>query len=712
MDEIQSSLRDTACIDGITEELLTHDESRRKRPQTWACLNESIIRICWDILFKNSMAHGCRTIKSNYLFKPAFQIFTQNGKELHMTPEFGDYFERYYKQFGKDFLDALMVIGVVPYDLVQQENGHFYPRIPAPNTYIIQMTYATESEKRYYRVWRPKKYSVQYSNQKNHGYGFASGMSVPHMVGGRAFSGLGGSFTDAMHGQLSGNSFAAAADQWYWDRDMYVIDGLGFDPGVDGTINSPLSAIIPDMVFMNSLSDKMQQAEEQMINPLILMQYHKNVDAETAIDPKVAHNLPVFDSDEFALQTKKNTEMVQEQVVALQQQFAVLRRIEKKMGSAEYDAGDRDPRELMEVSPRVISLPRGLEFVRGDGLERHVGNKFLHQQDVTHDAIARQFGIPLTMLKNIGVLRGFQEAHRENFRNQLGEDATLLGNYMTFIFNEIYGQNTYLMDTGLLRRKEVVDDTNFTDLPRGHGKLQDVKIDVESTAPLAPVDAESTKEMFKEKGAAPQPDEAIVTDKDKREAVRELKRKNVEFRKGAIEEGPEGSTRMRNKSKSKFSSYVITIPVAIHAEAKVAKHAWDVGAIDLETYQTILRSKVGLGRMPFKKNPKFIEDIINTTIRASGSEPPRVDSQKPEGEDLGVTAKKFEQEKKPAPGMMAEAVKKKKLTVREVKEVERPKGLDPNSGEKSKSQTGPGKRKSAASKQKEPAAKKKKADRS
>jgi hypothetical protein len=703
---------DASSIDRITDDLLTRDKSNKKYPQSWSRLNETIIRICWGILLKDSMAHACRTVKNNYLFKAPFQLFNQNGKELHMTPSFAEYFEKYYKQFGRDFLDAVMVLGVVPFSLVQQENGHRYPSIPAPNTYAIQMTYVAETERRYYRVWRPKSYSINFSKTKQIGM-FSSSTNAPNMVGGRAFSGLGGNFSEDLSRQLAGNSMSCTDTNWYVDENIYVIDGLGYDPGVDGTVNSPLSAIIADMVFTNSLADRMLQAEEQMTNPIFMMQHHKNVDADTDIDPNVVHNLPVFDSDELSLQAQRSLEMVQEQKVALQKQFALIRKIERKMATGEFGQGDADMREKLLVAPRVISVPKGMEYVRGDGIERHAGNKFMHQQDLMADAIARVFGIPLTMLKNVGTLRGFQEAHRENFRNQIGEDANLLGTHMTCIFNEIYGHNTQLLDLGLVRCKEVIDDTYFTRLPRGYGSNQETKIDVQTSKPLAPVD--SKIQMFEETtttSSTSDTKEELITEKDKAQSVKEMKKRNAEYRKSIVEKGPEGSSRIRNMTNSYDISYVITIPVAIHAEAKVAKHAWDVGAIDLETYQSILRSKVGLGRMPFKPNPDFVEDVVNTTIRATGSEPPRVDSQKPEGEDLGTTSKKFEQERQPGPGMLTEAVRKRKLTVKEVQETVNP----PKSGDKEKKKpttpSAPKKRKVEKDKEKDKSKDKSKVDRS
>lgn len=685
MDEVNDDV-DGAQIDGLTQQLLDNDQSRRrKRAHEWVCLDQRTVRICWQMLFKTSLPHACRNVKFTYLFKTPFRIFDQNARELHMKPEFFQYFERNYKQFAKDFLDAYMVYGIVCYVIVQDKNGHYYPRILAPNTYVIQMAYVTETEKRYYRVWRPTKYSIKHTLRKTAGQGVGNvfgGMSTtaPQFIGSRAFSGLGGSIGDAMVGGLGGgNAFNSTSKNWYVDEDVVVIDGLGHDPFVDGSINSPLSTIIPDVIFTNSLSTGMLQAEEQLVNPMLIMQYHKNVDADTALDPSLAHNMPVFKSDEMGLQAQRATEMMQEQLEALNRQFSVLRKIEKQMGSAEYQE-DRDPRKEVQVTPRVISLPKGLEYVRPDGNERHAGHRYMPQRDHLDDATARIFGIPLTMLRNVGVLRGFQDAHKENFRNQIGEDATMLGNIMSMIFNEIYGHTSDFAEMGFMRRKEVVDDTHFTDLPKGRmGKNDDTNINIESTRPLPPV--EEKLDLFKERNANPKPGpKSVMTEHDRQEKIKDIRRRNVEFRKAMSEGKLSDANRrryVRNETGSK-GPVTIIINTSIHAEAKTVKHAWDIGAVTDDDYRSIIRAKIGLGRVPYKPQPKFIDRVVDVTMRAPGSEPPRADAQMPEGEMLATTAKKFEAEQKPSPAILSEAVRKRKISVCDVQEQRGPKIKESN----------------------------------
>jgi hypothetical protein len=170
MNEVRDRV-DPAGIDAFTQELLARDEGKRKRPHHWVCLDATAIAICWDILLKNSTSHSCRAVKNSYLFTAPFRISIRDGKELHLKPEVADEFEQCYTKFAQDFLDCVMVMGIVPFCLVQLDNGHYVPRIPAPDTYVIQMAYATEDERRYYRVWRPKMYSINHGDSRYSGSG-------------------------------------------------------------------------------------------------------------------------------------------------------------------------------------------------------------------------------------------------------------------------------------------------------------------------------------------------------------------------------------------------------------------------------------------------------------------------------------------------------------------------------------------------------------
>lgn len=672
MDEINANC-ETGCIDGLTDKLLNESDVNHRRPTSWVCLDEKTIQICWEILYKNSLAHACRSIKYNYLFKMPFQLFTQEGEEMHLTSEFSVFFENHFKKFARDFLDAFMVIGVVPCVIMQDANGFEYPQVLAPNTYLLQIAYVNETGKRYYRAWRQRKHSINQKRNKNKGFfGNESSMGSRRFQGGRAFSGLGGAISDAFNSNQNSNEILNnVSNNWYVDDDILVIDGLGHDPMSDGNILSPMSAVIPDLVFTNTLTDTFIQAQMQMVDPIFITQHHKMAEPEEQLDPELKQNLPpVFDTDELSYQVRKNKELDKEQTEALKAQYKSIRLNRVRNTSNEANKAN------IVYTDKTIELPKGLEYVRGDGLERYAGTQFFGQRDRLEESIARAFGISMSMLKINSVARGMQESIKENFRNRISDDAEMLATHITYIFNEIYGNGETLLDIGLLRRKEVIDDTQFSKIPKSKSGNEYSKVDVVSTQSVAPID--DNVKIFKDQGNI-SIDRHNQTIKDRQEKIRALRKKNVEHRKQAE---PEATTKKRKRRT--FGNVIVSINVAIHTDGKTAKHAWDVGAINTETYHSILRAKIGLGRLPSKPNPDYLDQVVSNTIRAPGSEPPRADAYMPESELLGTTAKKFNQEKEPAPGMLLEAVEKKKATPEDIKDLNKNKAETPTKKKKKK----------------------------
>lgn len=659
MDEINRHAASSSGIDELTESLVGHDERKRNRPRKWVCMDTTAIAICWDILLKNSMSHSCRAIKQAYLFKAPLRYSVRDGKPLRLLQEAQDEIERHYIKFARDFLDCLLVQGVVPFTLVQLPSGHFVPRVPDPGTYVIQMAYVTETESRYYRVWRQTIHSTLHGGDRS-GFGSIFSSAQNREPGGRAFSGMGGSISESL-GYYPCMSFSSTSANWYYDKNVYVIDGLGRDPHITGSLNSAISSVIPDIIFTNTLCDNLMQAEFRLLNPYYLIQNHKNVDEGSRPGMVREMHMPVYTSDDM-MRTAKDTKMTDMQLAAFNQQLIHISNAARGNTSSEANRSD----ERLEFD-RFARIPRGFEYAHASTGEHHVGGSYAAQRAALDETVARLHGLSVAQLKPEGSQRGFLDAFRDNFRNNLCELAVMLGDHMSYIFNQIYSEDAASLAHALVYRKPVVDTSHFTDLPSDRNRLQSEKVAVSANINLAPPDIGAG--MFEEKVSI-RPPTTVPTRQEHRNAINALKRKNAEFKRAVADSGPSDvdgkSTRMKRPTRGMF---IITIPVDIHADAKLVKHAFDMGAYSLEEYQQYLRFKMGIGRIPLTEDASFMDEVVESAMRTTGSDPPRADSVKPETEDLGALGSTYKRSLRPSLGVLAEAVRRDRLSVETAKEV-------------------------------------------
>jgi hypothetical protein len=397
-------------------------------------------------------------------------------------------------------------------------------------------------------------------------------------------------------------------------------------------------------------------------------------------------------SSEMRRKVDESDAQTLESMVAFNRQLAIANSMGRNFTTSEANRNAEVDRTSWDHFARV---PRGFEGWNTTSNLHHVGTKYMQQREKLEDIICRAFGVPYSMVTVAGNIRGFHDAFRENFRNRLGEDAYMLESRMTTIFNDIYSNNQTLLTEAIYRRKPVVDDSKFTDLPKGRGKFQSDKIDVERDGPLAPVN--DPVDMFVESVKA-KPQEAPVTSKERSAIIAALKRENKKYRAkitskeqrlaAAAEKEKSGT---KNKGKKRFTVtggmsvvFIINIPVDIHADAKMVKHACDVGAINPDQYREYLRFKIGVGRIPYKPDPAYLRSIQDFVMRTTGSEPPRVDAQKPESEDLGPLGSTYQRAVVPAVSGIVEAIKKRKVSAGAAKESVTPQALKPKPTDKSK----------------------------
>jgi hypothetical protein len=680
MNEVNTA-QGAQAIDAVVKEACETASTNTKRPYYWKCLDENVIRICWGILRKNSLANHCRTLMHTYLFKSPFEVYKLDGDRIHFTPSFADNFDKHFKQFSKDFMDALFVIGVVPFDLIQKENELFYPHVPPPGTYVIQKTYVAETGKSYYRVWRSKKFSIKHNTEQGDArYFWNSHLQnvAPPLNSARAYSGLGGSFSELLEGDFH-MKYKDLSQDWYLDKDIYVFDGFGFDPDVDGTINSPLSALIADVVYANSMADIMNTAERRMVNPMLVLQHHKTENPKNDLDPSVEHNVPVYDSNDTGYQGSVAQENIRKELVALQEQMNYANTMSDAAFSSENRRVYQKLREKVIHMENLIKVPLGLEYVNTSRMESGAGSKYLALLDRLNRTITRVFGFPYSMVDNdSGNLRGVQDSYRDHFRNELGKNAETIGKYITFIVNRIWGNIDNYLESGLTNRKPIVDDTHFADIPRRTCATR-TKITVNDSKkplPFPDPDMQIFKEPVDLSSASDQ-----YSQEDRKKRIHSLMQKNKDYQDTLRgEKGPEGTSIDANDLKENKNALIIILPVATHMDAKHLKHAADIEAIDFERYQECMRAKASLGRTPFKRKSSMIQDLLKEINLTPGSEPPRADTTLPESENLGPSAKKRKVEMTPSPAILTEAARRGIITPEQAKEVAL--GLAKNEGTK------------------------------
>lgn len=719
-------LHESLAIDGFSDSIGGISTTNRKqiRPIRWFTIDYDLIQTLRKINHRNSLAMRCRTYIQDHLFSNDFLIYNSKGKEMKMTPEFKKFFYKWYRPFGMAAIDCIMTLGFIPVVLRQHRNGHMYPVVPADDTYVVQVGYALDTEKRYYRVWRPKMFKLTGKDEKNTSdtsaelAGFLSGfvpkipMGAKGGMGGNGLSGLGG-YGGLIQGSSGMAGTGGVQENWFIDETVNIIDGFGHDPTVYGELTSPLRSILDDFTFTNTLGDRLLVSEYIMTNPTHLLQYHKDKDPDEKIDVSTGRQAFNFDADEFNLQSSEHMEMTKKQISTLSQQMRMVAMAQEKGRTTDgLSKLEKSIQNGMTVAPNLVVYPKGLESVKGEGLERFVGNKYVTIRQLFDDNLSAIYGIPLAIMRNVGNLRGNQTEQTNIFRQTLKKYAKMLSEILTIAFNEAYSGEEEKLEDNLFRKKAVVDDTGFTKIvfKSKTGAKVEVMKDESDTIPI-PKDTdvifENSKQISfgadseRKTGGANAPTFSNDREKNMRKIIEELQKNNKEYKDRLKELEREkkekekeknsrhdnmddeyggGSGGGKKRKRSEFSSessknesfgrnkrikrgdekdqVIIKVDITSFMDAKMVKHAYDSGAITTEDYQRLLRNRLDFTDFDYKKPNATAERILAETFKAVGSAPPREDAMEPESENLGSMAKRFEQTQNVPSGLLIDLAQK------------------------------------------------------
>lgn len=672
-----------------------------------------LVRALRCINRRNPLASRCRTYIMDSLFTHDFMVLTDKGKEMEMSPQYRNFFYKRYRKFSMDAIDCIMTMGFIPVSLVQASNKHYYPIVPAEGTYVVEVGYDLDTEKLRYRVWRPKIFWItggraQQGHRENAGYSAFVASMAPTAAPGCSFAS--GARDCAGAGGVGGQIFGGrgvygsgrSQENWFVDESIGIIDGLGYDPSVFGEINSPLRAILEDLDLTNTLGDRLKESEWMMTNPVHLLQYHKDKDPDS--NQTMTFNTKAFnyDGDEFTESVRGEMEMTQKQIHAISRKLDAARRA-RELRMREYGCSTEQEKvtEELMATENLVPFPKGLEHVKGEGLERFVGNKYIPVRELCDDNLSAIYGIPLAIMRNVGNLRGNQQEQTNIWRQTLIKYAKMLGDILTISFNEAYIKDEKKLEGNLFPKKPVVDDTKFNRVHQAKDGKARIAVLPDATGIIPP--PPDAKDIFKNANGVlfltpddylKNPDGEAVTNQNKlfhdqirdlieenkkyKQMVKDLEQDAHEQKQGRGKAGSgaggdddsdaatgkrkrlgtkRGTSRRLAKTDSNSVGVVIRLNVTSFMDAKLLKHAVDAGAIDLPSYQRYLRNRLNVPGAPANLTQTG-KQILAQQFLAPGSKPPREDAMEPESENLGNMAKGFQKDKKVPPGVLLDIAQK------------------------------------------------------
>jgi len=454
----------------------------------WTDIDHARLSILRNFHDTNPIAMRCRNYVMQHLTSAPLEV-EMDGKAVTFEPAFSDFFQDHYTRFLYDAYDAFMTLGFVPMTLVQQDNGHYVPRVLKYGTYWIQVAYATETEEMYYRIFRKPAHVITKRTCSSVG---VKGLEELFSVFGNQASGWGTGRDRHPDGASSGIGRAYTNDgdedpsSWIYDATVHYITGLGFDPHTDGTIRSPLSSIFGELVLTNTLTRRMVRAEKMMSEPPLTLQYHKDEKEEDLSAFKGAMNGTFYSKDGFKRQKQQEVEMDRQQLKMAAEFWS---NVEDNVNETLYLQDESHKhRVLKDVvnTDRLVYIPKGLEHFKLDSNVTQAGKHAMPQRKMLDDHTAGLYGVPLNIFRNEGALRGNIQAQTALFHMMLRSHADMLGGMLTAAFGNIYNNLTLDERGRMFPRKGLIDDTEFLSYGMNKAAASGVQIIKDESGQLAP----------------------------------------------------------------------------------------------------------------------------------------------------------------------------------------------------------------------------------
>lgn len=635
---------------------------KNMRPLTWRTIDPDKLHQIRLFHTENPLAGRCRTFVLDGLFSGDFTVIDSKGYALDFLPSYNSFFQRRFKEFSFDAYDAYMTLGFVPVLLVQHSTGHKYPVVPKYGTYIIQVAYALDTESMYYRVWRPRSLKI-YMNDTD----TTTTTSIEALFGGTwgrrkttiaSYDGESNESNSFMSSFGGGGGFGGG--NWILDDSMSVITGLGYDPGSNGEIQSPLASIIKEVELTRTLEYYLKLAEHQMTHPPLMIQYHLTEDPDDFSEynkemGNVNYNSGSLLNDTEEMQvaqlTNKNLRKVHQFT-----KFVQASNIEQMTNGMRDEA---TPADKVAVVGSTTVIPKGTQHVKNDSNVTQAGDKYHAQKMLLDDQISGLYGIPLPLLRNVGALRGNIAGQNDIFRNTLIKHARMLGNICTVAFREAYVQADSSAFEAMFGCKPVVDDTEFVsygvEQARKSG-METIENAVLSTVPppsLSSVVVGGDIQM-------PESSENVMDGEEESEAIAKLKRENEALKKENKKLTEKQKKKKIQKTNKKSDAkkdqklegmvkemnidadageavnvdYSVKLSVSHLMNDKMLQYAHQIGAFELHTLQNMMLNRLGFPSNMFKNETTAAAKMVEDALRDPSVEAPREDSTLPEGQGL------------------------------------------------------------------------------
>ena len=598
----------------------------------WVTLDHSRLDILQTYHDSIPIAARCKNYVLQHMTGSPIEV-EKDGETVEFTPDYDDFFQTEFTKFLHDAYDTYMTLGIIPITMVQEESGHFAPRVLKYGTYVIESAYVVESEKTYYRVKRAPMHVLR--RRQDNGSVQSSMEQLSNLFVGQA---LGGLAQNANSGAASGigRAFVENAqpnyDDWIPDLTVRVISGLGHDPALNGRIRSPLSSIYDQAILTNTLIWYKVRAERMMADPMLIMQHHKDDRKKDLSQYSDSMNGTFYHNNSFAAKEKAKVDMTQAQLEAAGMFWEEVNanRNETLLLQDKADKA-RLLGEVVKTRDYVI-VPEGLEYVKNDNNVTQAGRDAFTQRKALDDDTSGLYGVPLNIFRNEGALRGNIQAQTALFHMMLMSHADMFSGIMTGLFDDIYRRADETTRGAMFGRKGVINDVDFVSYGVRKAKAEGQYIIDDETSSIAPAPPIESV-MANSKSDTPADEEReehvsdVVIDREKvaDEAIKRVLEENKRLKdllksqssqKGKNQKkARKGEKKTRERltitgktNRHKRFQYSVKIPVSHVTAEKTLKHLFDIGAITPKKYRDL-----SLIRHGFK--PTSNDDDLNEAER-------------------------------------------------------------------------------------------------
>jgi len=470
----------------------------------WATLNPYVVHKLTQIVDTEAIAVDCRKKILAHLTTHDVGIHDKHGNPVAVEPQFGLRLQRYFKQFVRDVYRCVLIYGVAPVTMVQDESGYQFPKAAKPGTFVIQTAYCAEDEKQYYRVIRPIYFCARPDKLKY--YEKLENFSFP-MPFESAYGGVthGGLEMDLKPHPAAGQDITSSLVKdmgWFIDDQLCVLDCFDSSPSALGELRSPLIGLIKPHNVANCLGDVMLRAEYKMLIPTYLLEpkVQNNVDDRSKYNepafsvggPAAEHGLDMSDRVERERINAKNvltmgmhnilsevpdiTRLTPQQVIQIKAQQ---RELEKRTTSGPLTDSSAAGGEIMknyyrklaedaakgEVEGKVRYCPEGYAF---SGANKHpeakAGGRYFDAKEDYSRMICSSFGVPISVIYTLAKeSAGVHEEQTKIFQRTVSNKCIEFNNLLTQIFRESFSGEGSKKFPRMMSIKSVSEDYGFID---------------------------------------------------------------------------------------------------------------------------------------------------------------------------------------------------------------------------------------------------------